>query len=161
MRGQVEICESDTTDAQNYGNKVSMKKKSSYEGLQKNVRVLKTPQIEVWKNQYSDKDYLIKIETDEFTCICPKTGLPDFATIRIEYIADKWCVELKSLKHYFISYRNMGIFHEHATNKILDDLVAACKPRFMRIEMDYKSRGGIKTLTKAEYNREAKEKCGL
>lgn len=130
-----------------------MGKKSSYEGLQENVRKFKTPEIEVWRNQYSDKDYLVRIETDEFTCICPKTGLPDFATIKIEYIPDKVCIELKSLKLYFISYRNIGIFHEHATNRILDNLVKATRPRFMRLEMEYKSRGGVKTSTKAEYIR--------
>ncbi|MDD5680462.1 MAG: preQ(1) synthase [Candidatus Omnitrophica bacterium] len=130
-----------------------MVKKSSYEGLQENVRKFTTPEIEVWRNQYSDKDYLVRIETDEFTCICPKTGLPDFATIKVEYIPDKVCIELKSLKLYFISYRNIGIFHEHATNRILDDLVKAARPRFMRLEMEYKSRGGVKTSTKAEYIR--------
>lgn len=128
-----------------------MKKRSSYEGLQKNVRSFKTPEIEVWRNQYTDKDYTIRIETDEFTCICPKTGLPDFAAIRIEYVPDKWCVELKSFKLYLVSFRNVGIFHEHATNRILDDLVKSCKPRFMRLEMEYRQRGGIKTYAKAEY----------
>ncbi|MDP3789330.1 MAG: preQ(1) synthase [Candidatus Omnitrophota bacterium] len=127
--------------------------KSSYENLQNNIRNIKTPEIEVWRNQYADRDYTIRIETDEFTCICPKTGLPDFAAIKIEYIPDKWCIELKSFKMYIVSYRNTGIFHEHATNKILEDLVKSCKPRFMRLEMEYKSRGGIKTYTKAEYVR--------
>ena len=128
--------------------------KSSYEGLQEKVRSFKTPKIDVWRNKYSDKDYLVKIETDEFTCMCPKTGLPDFATIRIEYIPDKWCIELKSFKLYLVSFRGVGIFHEHATNRILDDLVKACKPRYMKLEMEYKLRGGIKTSTKAEYKRE-------
>ena len=127
--------------------------KSAYEGLQENVRSFKTPKIEVWRNQYSDKDYLVRIETDEFTSICPKTGLPDFALIKVEYIPDKWCIELKSFKLYLVSYRNVGIFHEHVTNRILEDMVRASKPRFMRIEVEYKVRGGIKTLTKAEYIR--------
>ncbi len=127
--------------------------KSSYENLQNNIRNIKTPVIEVWRNQYADRDYTIRIETDEFTCICPKTGLPDFASIKIEYIPDKWCVELKSFKLYIVSYRDIGIFHEHATNKILDDLVKSCKPRFMRLEMEYRARGGIKTYTKAEYKK--------
>lgn len=131
-----------------------MGKRSSYEGLQENVRRFRTAKIEVWRNQYSDKDYLIKVETDEFTCICPKTGLPDFASIKVEYVPDKWCIELKSFKLYLISYRNTGIFHEHAANRILDDLVMAAKPRFIRLEMEYKARGGIKTLTKSEYRRE-------
>lgn len=125
--------------------------RSSYEGLQNNIRKLKTPEIEVWRNQYAGKDYLIRIETDEFTCICPKTGLPDFATIKVEYVPDEWCIELKSFKLYTVSYRDIGIFHEHATNKILGDLVKSCKPRFMRLEMEYNLRGGIKVCTKAEY----------
>jgi len=127
--------------------------RSKYEGLQERVRSLKTPPIEVWRNKYTDRDYFVKIETDEYTCICPKTGLPDFAAIRIEYVPDKWCIELKSFKLYLVSFRDVGIFHEHATNKILDDLVKACKPRYMKLEMEYKVRGGIKTTTNAEYKR--------
>ncbi len=127
------------------------KKKSSYEGLQENIRGIKTPKIEVWRNKYSDRDYLVKIETNEFTCICPRTGLPDFAAIRIEYMPDEWCIELKSFKLYLVSFRNIGIFHEHVTNRILDDLVKECKPRYMKLEMEYNLRGGIKTSTKAEY----------
>ena len=133
------------------------KKKSSYEGLQKNVRRFKTPGIEVWRNEYSNRDYLVRVETDEFTCICPKTGLPDFATIRVEYIPDKLCIELKSFKLYLVSFRDVGIFHEHATNRILDDLTKACRPRYMKLEMEYRLRGGIKTTTKAEYKKEGYE----
>ena len=127
------------------------RKKSSYKGLQEDIRGLKTPKIEVWRNKYNDRDYLVKIETAEFTCICPKTRLPDFATIRIEYIPDEWCIELKSFKLYLVSFRGVGIFHEHVTNRILDDLVKASKPRYMKLEMEYNLRGGIKTSTKAEY----------
>ena len=127
------------------------KKRSSYEGLQNNIRSFKTPKIEVWRNKYADRDYLVTIRTDEFTCICPKTGLPDFAKIVIEYIPDEYCVELKSFKLYLVSFRSVGVFHEHVTNKILDDLAKACKPRYMKLEMEYNLRGGIKTLTKAEY----------
>lgn len=127
--------------------------RSSYENLQEKIRDIKTPPIEVWQNKYSDRDYVVKIETSEFTCICPKTGMPDFANIMIEYIPDKWCVELKSLKLYLASYRQVGIFHEHATNRILDDLVKASKPRYMKLEMEYNTRGGIKTSTRAEYSR--------
>lgn len=127
------------------------KKYSSYEGLQKNIRNLKTPKIEVWKNQYPDKTYTINLEIPEFTCICPKTGLPDFATIKIEYSPDKYCIELKSLKIYTIFYRNLGIFHEHVINKMLDDLVAACKPRWMKIMGEFNPRGGIKTTVTREY----------
>lgn len=126
-------------------------KKSSYEGLQKNIRNLKTPKIEVWKNQYPDKEYMVSLDCLEFTCICPKTGLPDFARITIQYIPDKFCVELKSFKLYLNSYRNVGIFHEHVTNKILDDFASACKPRFARIEIEMNTRGGIKTTVSAMY----------
>lgn len=128
-----------------------MKKKSGYEGLQKDIRNLKTPGIEVWQNQYPDKVYAINIEIPEFSCICPKTGLPDYAFIKIEYSPLKYCVELKSLKMYTIFYRDVGIFHEHLTNKILDDLVKAVKPRWARITSEFNPRGGIKTTVMREY----------
>lgn len=130
-----------------------MKKKSGYEGLQRNIRNLKTPKIEVWKNQYPDKIYTINIDMPEFTCICPKTGLPDFANIKIEYIPHKYCLELKSLKIYTIFYRNLGIFNEHVVNKILEDLVKACKPRWAKITGEFNPRGGIKTTVIREYKR--------
>ncbi|MBI4706367.1 MAG: NADPH-dependent 7-cyano-7-deazaguanine reductase QueF [Candidatus Omnitrophica bacterium] len=130
-----------------------MKRKSSYENLQKNVRQLNTPEIEVWENQYPDKDYAISIEITEFTCICPKTGLPDFALIKIDYAPDKYCAELKSLKMYTIFFRNIGIFHEHLTNKILDDFVKVCKPRWAKIITEFNPRGGIKTVVMREYKR--------
>lgn len=128
-------------------------KKSSYEGLQKDVRRLKVPEVETWKNKYADRDYTINIEFNEFTCICPKTGLPDFATIYIKYVPGKACLELKSLKLYMVSYRSVGIFHEHAANRILDDLVKACRPRWMRITGEFNVRGGIKTTVAAEYGK--------
>ena len=128
-------------------------KRSLYEGLQQKVRKLKTPAIETWKNQYPDKDYIITIDIPEFTCICPKTGLPDFARIKIRYIADKWCVELKSLKYYTFFYRDIGIFNENVINKFLDDLVKATKPRWMEITGEFNARGGIKTTVVAEYGR--------
>ena len=128
-------------------------KKSAYEGLQDKVRTLKTPALEAWRNQYPDKDYTIDIEISEFTCICPKTGLPDFALIRIKYIPDKFCIELKSLKMYAIAYRNIGIFHENAVNKILEDFVKAVKPRWLQITGEFNPRGGIKTTVIREYKR--------
>ena len=128
-----------------------MKKQSLYEGLQTHVRQLKTPSIEVWENQYSDREYSIDLEIPEFTCICPKTGLPDFAVIYITYSPSKFCVELKSFKMYLIFYRNIGIFHEHLVNKVLDDFVHACKPRWAKVEIVMNPRGGIKTVVKAEY----------
>lgn len=128
-----------------------MKKKSGYEGLQESIRKIKTPKIQVWENKYKDKDYAINLETAEFTCICPKTGLPDFATIKIQYRPSKWCIELKSLKEYLTFYRDMGIFHEHVTNRILEDFVKACKPRWAMIEGIFNIRGGIQATVKAEY----------
>jgi 7-cyano-7-deazaguanine reductase len=126
---------------------------SSYEGLQNKIKRLKTPKVETWKNQYPDRDYTITIDVPEFTCICPKTGLPDFAVITIRYIPDELCVELKSLKYYEIFYRDVGIFHENVVNKFLDDLVKACKPRWMEVTGEFNARGGIKTTVKAEYKK--------
>jgi 7-cyano-7-deazaguanine reductase len=128
-----------------------MKKRSGYEGLQKRVRDFKTPAIEVWENQYPDKLYAITIDIPEFTCICPKTGLPDFASIKIEYSPAKYCIELKSLKMYTIFYRNLGIFHEHLINRFMEDFVKAAKPRRAKITGVFNPRGGITTTVVREY----------
>ena len=127
--------------------------KSKYEDLQKNVRKLKTPDIEVWENQYSDKEYTITLENPEFTCVCPKTGLPDFANITIQYKPAKFCVELKSFKMYLLFYRDVGIFHEHIVNKIIEDFVKACNPKWAYISGEFNTRGGIYTTVSAEYKR--------
>lgn len=127
--------------------------RSDYEGLQEDVRALELPDIEVWENKYQDKEYTITSETSEFTCICPKTGLPDFAKVIIEYSPDKACIELKSFKEYLLAYRSVGIFHEHVTNRILEDLVKACAPRSMKITGVFNNRGGITTTVSAEYKR--------
>lgn len=127
--------------------------KSSYEGLQKGIRKLKMPEIEVWENEYHDKNHVVSIEEPEFTCICPKTGLPDFAILHINYSPKKHCFELKSFKYYINSYRNIGIFHEHVVNKILDDLVNACKPKWMEVTGKFNARGGIQTTVSAKYGR--------
>ena len=127
--------------------------RSDYEGLQKNVRRLKTPEIEVWENQYSDKEYTITLENPEFTCVCPKTGLPDFANITIQYKPAKFCVELKSFKMYLLFYRDIGVFHEHVTNRILEDFVKSCKPKWAYINSEFNTRGGIYTAVSAEYKR--------
>jgi 7-cyano-7-deazaguanine reductase len=132
---------------------MKIKNNSSYEGLQKNIRNLKTPAIEVWKNQYQDKLYTIVLEIPEFTCICPKTGLPDFAFIKIEYSPAKYCIELKSFKMYTIFYRNLGIFHEHVINRMLEDFVRAAKPRRVKITGVFNPRGGITTTVTREYKR--------
>ncbi|MFA5117481.1 MAG: preQ(1) synthase [Candidatus Omnitrophota bacterium] len=128
-----------------------MKDHSGYEGLQKSVRGLKTPEIEVWENQYPDKVYTISLDVPEFTCICPKTGLPDFAQIKIEYSPAKYCIELKSFKMYTIFFRDIGIFHEHLINKFMDDLVKVSKPRWAKITGVFNPRGGITTTVSREY----------
>jgi len=110
--------------------------------------------LEVFNNQYPDRDYTIYHEAPEFTSLCPKTGQPDFATITVEYIPDQLCIELKSLKFYLNSYRNDGIYFESATNKILDDLVEVCHPRYMRITAEFNVRGGISSTIEAEYSKE-------
>jgi 7-cyano-7-deazaguanine reductase len=125
--------------------------KQDYNSAQKNVRRLKTPPIEVVDNRYVERDYTVHIEFPEFTSMCPKTGLPDFATIVIDYVPDKKIVELKSLKYYFIFFRHVGAFYENVVNKILDDFVAACKPRSLKIAGEFGVRGGIKTTVSAEY----------
>jgi 7-cyano-7-deazaguanine reductase len=107
--------------------------------------------IETFPNPRPERDFEIAIDCPEFTSVCPKTGLPDFGTIRIRYVPDQWCIELKALKYYLLAYRNEGIFYEAATNRILDDLVAACRPRRMTVIGDFTARGGITTKVTAEY----------
>jgi len=114
----------------------------------------KTKLLEVFNNTYPARDYLVVHTAPEFTSVCPKTGQPDFATMVIEYIPDKLCIELKSLKIYLNSYRNDGIYFESVTNKILDDLVSVCEPRYMRMTAQFNVRGGISSIVKAEYNKE-------
>ncbi|HTL46519.1 MAG TPA: preQ(1) synthase [Verrucomicrobiae bacterium] len=112
--------------------------------------------LESFPNPYPGRDYEIRFECPEFTCVCPKTGQPDFATIRIVYVPDRLCVELKSLKLYLWSYRNEGAFHEKVTNQILDDLVKAVRPRRMDIEGDFFVRGGIHTVVRASHRKSGK-----
>ena len=107
--------------------------------------------LETFANPQPGRDYTIRIEVPEFTCLCPKTGQPDFATLLIEYVPDRLCVELKSLKLYVWSYRNEGAFHEAVTNRILDDLAGATRPRFMRLTARFNVRGGIYTTVVAEH----------
>jgi 7-cyano-7-deazaguanine reductase len=128
-------------------------KKSSYEDLQGHIRALKTPAIEVFENQYSDRDYTVQFDCPECTCICPKTGLPDFVTVKLTYGPDNACVELKSFKLYLVSFRDVGIFHENLVNKILDDTVRACWPRWAKVEASVNPRGGITTTVAAEYRK--------
>ena len=110
------------------------------------------PSIELFENPRPGRDYTITICCPEFTSVCPKTGQPDFGEIVIEYIPEARCIELKSLKFYMQSFRNQGIFYERLTNDILDDLVSACKPRWMRVTSQFTPRGGITTEVRADYS---------
>ena len=107
--------------------------------------------IETFPNPNTGRDYAIRMEIPEFTCLCPKTGQPDFATLYLDYVPDRICVELKSLKLYIWSFRDKGAFHEAVTNRILDDLVAATAPRYMRLRAEFLVRGGIYTTVIAEH----------
>jgi 7-cyano-7-deazaguanine reductase len=110
--------------------------------------------LEIFPNPYSERDFTIKIKIPEFSCLCPKTGQPDFAVLKINYIPDNLCVELKSLKLYVWSYRDHRAFHEAVTNKILNDLVASVSPRFMSLKASFNVRGGIYTCVVAEHVKE-------
>jgi 7-cyano-7-deazaguanine reductase len=112
-------------------------------------------ELETFANPKPDRDYTIRLRVPEFTCLCPKTGQPDFATVHIEYVPAEQCIELKSLKLYMWSYRHEGAFHEVITNQILDDLVNACQPRFMRVTAEFYVRGGIYTTVIAEQQQPA------
>ena len=103
--------------------------------------------------EYPGKESEVVIDTDEFTAVCPWTGLPDLGTLTVSYVPDRSCIELKSLKYYLLSYRDVGIVQEHAANRILDDLVAACKPMRMTVTLDYKVRGGLHTSVTVPYTR--------
>jgi 7-cyano-7-deazaguanine reductase len=107
--------------------------------------------LETFDNPHPQREYTIRIRIPEFTCLCPKTGQPDFATLHLEYVPDARCVELKSLKLYVWSFRDEGAFHEDVTNRILDDLVAATAPRFMRLTAEFNVRGGVYTNVIAEH----------
>jgi 7-cyano-7-deazaguanine reductase len=114
--------------------------------------------LETFPYEYPGKDIVINIDTDEFTAVCPWSGLPDFATIRIDYIPDKLVIELRSLKYYLLSYRNVGIYQEHLVNRLLEDLVRCARPKWMKISADYKVRGGIHTVASREYTGNKKQR---
>ncbi|OGS57779.1 MAG: NADPH-dependent 7-cyano-7-deazaguanine reductase QueF [Elusimicrobia bacterium RIFOXYB2_FULL_62_6] len=113
---------------------------------------IKLPPIEAWENQYK-RDYTIKIVHPEFTSVCPKTGLPDFGVITVEYVPARLCLELKSIKYYFLQYRNLGIFMENSVNRILDDVVKAIKPKKCTVTGEFTARGGIRSVIVAEYKK--------
>jgi 7-cyano-7-deazaguanine reductase len=110
--------------------------------------------LETFENEFPNRDYTIIHTAPEFTSLCPKTGQPDFATIDIDYIPDELCIELKSLKLYLNSYRNEGVFFESVTNRILEDLVKVCSPRYMLVSAEFNVRGGISSVIEAEYESE-------
>ena len=109
------------------------------------------PHIETWENQY--RGYEITITIPEYTSICPRTGLPDFGTITLNYLPESKCLELKSLKYYILAYRNLGIFYENAVNRILEDVVRACRPRWAVVRGEFSARGGMRTTIEARYPR--------
>ncbi len=108
-------------------------------------------QLETFPNPKPERDYHIRIATPEFTCLCPKTGQPDFAEMRLDYVPDRLCVELKSLKLYYWSFRDEGHFHEQVTNRIADDLLRVLQPRFLRLEAEFRVRGGLYTTVVVEH----------
>ena len=128
-----------------------MSQHTGYDDLQTHIPELETPAIETCEDPSTPGIYTIEVTNLEFTAVCPKTGLPDFATLCITYVPDQHCVELKSLKEYFLFYRDVGIFHEHVVNKVLEDFVKACQPRKAEVVGDFNIRGGIKTVVRASY----------
>ena len=120
----------------------------------KGVEAIDTGALETFPYEYPGRRIKVEIGTSEFTAVCPFSGLPDFGTIRISYIPDELCVELRSLKYYLLSYRQVGIFYEHLVNRVLEDLVAVCRPLEMTVEADYNVRGGLTTRAVATWRRE-------
>lgn len=123
----------------------------SYDERQDNIRDWKTPPIETFENIYPDREYEICMTIPEFTCVCPKTGLPDFGELRLTYLPNKRCVELKSLKEYLLAFRDKGIFHENVVNRVLDDIIAAANPRRAKLIGVFNTRGGIQTTVTREW----------
>jgi 7-cyano-7-deazaguanine reductase len=115
------------------------------------VEVLTPEVLETFPYEYPTRDALVEIDTDEWSCVCPFSGLPDFGTLTVSYLPSDVCIELKSLKYYLTSFRNVGIYQEHAANRVLDDLVACCAPRWMEVELDYRLRGGLHTTVTVSY----------
>ncbi len=125
---------------------------TDYQGKQDKIReLIITPGLDVIENQYTDRDYVVELKTNEFTTVCPKTGLPDFATVTIQYKPGEYLVEQRSLKLYLNGYRNIGIFQEHATNKIFDDFIGQVQPRWAKIEVVWNIRGGVGVKVEREY----------
>jgi 7-cyano-7-deazaguanine reductase len=115
------------------------------------VTAIDAAALETFPYEYPGKDITVNIETDEFTAVCPWSGLPDFGTVRVDYVPGRVLIELRSLKYYLLSYRNVGIYQEHAVNQILEDLVRSARPKWMKVTADYRIRGGVHTVASREY----------
>ena len=115
--------------------------------------------LETFPYEYAGKEIELLIETDEFTAVCPFSGLPDFGTVRVRYVPHRTCIELRSFKYYLLSYRDVGIYYEHAVNRMLEDLVRCCRPVRMAVELEYKPRGGMKTMAVARHPRARRTKA--
>jgi 7-cyano-7-deazaguanine reductase len=115
------------------------------------IEAVKPELLDTFEFEYAGRAAEVEIVSDEFTAVCPYSGLPDFGTVTVRYIPDQHCIELKSLKYYLTTYRNVGIYQEHAVNRVLDDLVQCCKPLWMEVELDYRIRGGIHTVVTVEH----------
>jgi 7-cyano-7-deazaguanine reductase len=139
----------DETSMKRQSKATSMKRLGYNERHAKSGIVSELPDIETWPNQY--KGYEIMIEIPEYTAICPKTGLADFGTIRLKYMPDKACLELKSLKLYIHAYRNLGIFYENAVNRVLQDIVKSCRPVWAIVTGEFTARGGLRSTIEAKY----------
>ena len=117
-----------------------------------------TPDVlETFPYDYPSRDALVEIDSDEWSCVCPFSGLPDFGTLTVSYVPSNACIELKSLKYYLTSFRNVGVYQEHAANRVLEDLVACCAPRWMEIELDYRLRGGLHTVVTVAHGERSEE----
>ena len=130
--------------------------KEQYEGLDQQLVIKGEEAIDAqcllaFQYEYPEQESEVSIDTDEFTAVCPWTGLPDYGVLYLSYVPSQSCIELKSLKYYLLSYRDVGIVQEHAANRILQDLVALCQPRRMKVTLDYKVRGGIHTAVSVEH----------
>lgn len=107
--------------------------------------------LETFPYEYPEREAMVEIETDEWSCVCPFSGLPDYGVLRIRYVPSDVCIELKSLKYYLVSYRQVGIYQEHAANRLLEDLLQCCRPHWMEVFLDYRLRGGIHTIVRVEH----------
>ena len=130
--------------------------KNQYEDMDRRLPLQEESAIDTrclltFQYDYPEQDTAVDIDTDEFTALCPWTGLPDYGTLYISYVPDQSCIELKSLKYYLLSFRDVGVVQEHAVNRILKDLVAVCRPRTMKVTLDYKVRGGLHTSVSVDY----------